>query len=95
MEKLVANPRHQELERALAGVRARGEILQAALDPAFTLFAGQGVWVGPAAKLFQDALTRHRKLLKSIVDDVIDQLDVELGRTKREVPERMARTRPT
>lgn len=86
MEKLVPNPRYEELERALAAVRARGQRLQAALDPPFDLFTGQAVWVGPAARAFRDGLVHHRSLLKRIVDDVIAQLEAELGSTKREVP---------
>ncbi len=86
MEKLVPNPRYEELERALATVRARGQTLQAALDPAFDLFTRQAVWVGPTARVFRDGLVHHRSLLKRIVDDVIAQLEAELGNTKREVP---------
>lgn len=89
MEKLVPNPRYEELERTLALVRARGRRLQAALDPAFDAFTSQAVWVGPTARAFRDGLAHHRNLLKTAIDDVIADLEAQLRGTRREVPPSM------
>lgn len=91
MEKLVPNPHHEELERALATVRARGERLQAALDPAFDAFTSRAVWVGPAARAFRDGLAHYRNLLKTAVNDVIADLEAQLGSTRREIPPNLIR----
>ncbi|WP_093167324.1 hypothetical protein [Sinosporangium album] len=85
MDKLVPNPRHRELQEVLQKIQARGRTLERALDQAVKQFAGGSVWVGPSANRFGQALTHHRKRLRTTVDETITQVEAELKATDREV----------
>jgi hypothetical protein len=75
---LVPNPRHEALEQALAEVKARVAILEAALDPPHGQFTGQAVWVGPTARRFAEDLTARRVRLRKAAQALVTALESEL-----------------
>lgn len=88
---LVPNPRRQVLEQALAEVRARVAVLEAALDPAHGQFTGQAVWVGPKARHFAEDLTARRVRLRQAAQTLVDALEEELRSTPAKVSSSSAR----
>ncbi|MGW0060883.1 hypothetical protein ACWDTT_13275 [Streptosporangium sandarakinum] len=88
---LVPNPRRQVLEQALAEVRARVAILEAALDPAHGQFTGQPVWVGPTARRFAEDLTARRVRLRQAARALLEALEDELRSVPEKVPPSAAR----
>ncbi len=85
-DDLVSNPRHQDLEAALAAVRAHAQALGVALDTACAQFGGQAVWVGPAARAFGEELNGRRTRIKTAVQHVLAEIEAELRSTPSKVP---------
>ncbi|GHH70028.1 hypothetical protein GCM10017673_21260 [Streptosporangium violaceochromogenes] len=88
---LVPNPRRQMVEQALAEIRARVAVLEAALDPAHGQFTGQAVWVGPKARRFAEDLTARRVRLRQAARALLDTLEEELHSLPAKVPPSSAR----
>ncbi|GIH28289.1 hypothetical protein Aph01nite_65990 [Acrocarpospora phusangensis] len=86
-QDMAPNPRREELQRALAQVRAHAARLEAALDPAHAAFTGKAVWVGPAARDFTGELAGRRTRLRALTRRIVEDLENEL----RSTPEK---TRP-
>jgi hypothetical protein len=84
-DDLVPNPRHAELQLAIAKVRERAHVVETALDPACALFGGQAVWVGPTARGFGQELTGRRARLKTAIQHVVAELEAELRGTPARV----------
>lgn len=84
-DDLVSNPRHRDLEVALAAVRTRLKILETSLDTACTQFGSQAVWVGPTARAFGEELTGRRRRIKTAVQHVLAELEAELRATPSKV----------
>ncbi|WP_214412920.1 hypothetical protein [Sphaerisporangium fuscum] len=84
-DDLVPNPRHRDLEIALATVREHAHVLETALDPACAHFGGQAVWVGPTARAFGEELNGRRARIKTAVQHVLAELEAELRSTPRKV----------
>ncbi|ETK32497.1 hypothetical protein [Microbispora sp. ATCC PTA-5024] len=85
-DDLVPNPRHRELEAALAAVREHLHVLETALDAACAQFGGEAVWVGPAARAFGDELQGRRARLRAAARQVLSELEAELRTTPSHVP---------
>ncbi|GAA2863357.1 hypothetical protein GCM10010517_22390 [Streptosporangium fragile] len=88
---MVPNPRREELQRALAQVRAHAARLETALDPAHASFTGKAVWVGPAARTFAEELTGRRNRLRTLVRRIVEELEAELRATPEKVDRSTAR----
>ncbi|MEV6980485.1 hypothetical protein AB0M95_04390 [Sphaerisporangium sp. NPDC051017] len=89
-DDLVPNPRHQDLEAALATVRAHAHVLETVLDPACAQFGGQAVWVGPTARAFGEELNGRRARMKTAVQHVVAELEAELRSTPNKVSRAVA-----
>jgi hypothetical protein len=85
-DDLVPNPRHGELEAALAAVRTHAQALATVLDPVCTQFGSQAIWVGPTARAFEQELNGRKTRIKTAVQHVIDELEAELHSTPSKVP---------
>ncbi|GGK71780.1 hypothetical protein Sme01_08920 [Sphaerisporangium melleum] len=84
-DDLVPNPRHQDLEAALAAVRAHVQALETVLDPACAKFGGQAVWVGPTARVFGEEMNGRRARIKTAVHHVLAELEAELRSTPTQI----------
>lgn len=84
-DDLVPNPRHQDLDAALAAVRAHVRVLETALDPACAQFGGHAVWVGPTARAFGEELNGRRARMKTAVQHILAELEAELRSTPSKV----------
>ncbi|SNS36026.1 hypothetical protein SAMN05216276_100870 [Streptosporangium subroseum] len=85
---MVANPRREELQRALTQVRAHAARLETALDPAHASFTGKAVWVGPTARAFTAELAGRRSRLRTLVQRIVEELEAEV----RAIPEKVDRS---
>ena len=86
-DDLVPNPRHRDLETALAAVRAHTHVVETALDRACAQLGGEAVWVGPTARAFGEELNGRRARLKTAAQHVLTELETEL----RNTPSRVSR----
>ncbi|GAA3441643.1 hypothetical protein [Planomonospora venezuelensis] len=77
-----ADARRRILEQTLAEVKARVEILEAALDPAHRRFTGQAVWVGPTARRFAEDLVARRARLRQAGQALVTTVEEELASTR-------------
>ncbi|MFC4590351.1 hypothetical protein [Sphaerisporangium corydalis] len=84
-DDLVPNPRHRDLEAALAAVRAHVRVLETALDRACAQFGGQAVWVGPTARAFGEELNGRRSRIKTAAEHVLAELEAELRSTPSKI----------
>jgi hypothetical protein len=84
-DDLVPNPRHRDLETALAAVRAHVHVLETALDTACAQFGGQAIWVGPTARAFGEELNGRRSRIKTAAQHVLAELEAELRSTPSKV----------
>ncbi|MGV9775474.1 hypothetical protein [Streptosporangium sp. NPDC003464] len=81
----MANPRREELLRALTRIRLHAAQLETALDPAHASFTGKAVWVGPTARAFAEELTGRRNRLRTLVRRIVEDLEAELLATPEKV----------
>jgi hypothetical protein len=78
------NPRYEALQMALAEVKSRIAVLEAAMDPPHRKFTGGAVWVGPAARTFAEDLTERRRRLRTTAQAILDELEAELRATPKD-----------
>ena len=70
-------PRYEDLREALAEVRDRAAVLEAAMDSAHRQFTTRAVWVGPAARSFAEELSARRARLRETAQLIVDELEEE------------------
>ncbi|ACZ89051.1 hypothetical protein [Streptosporangium roseum] len=81
----IANPRREELLRALTRVQLHAVQLETALDPAHASLTGKAVWAGPTARAFAEELTGRRNRLRTLVQRIVEDLEAELRATPEKV----------
>lgn len=69
------NPDHERLEELLATAQRTHDTIAAALDRPHALMTEGDTWTGPTtAAMFCEDVGHHRRELRAIADDVVDEI---------------------